>query len=218
MSDNKKIDCDKRQREVRTSRKGEVEESHRCLEEKVPETYLKIVDVPTCEGCPMMVLKNNAKKLGCGADRPEWESELLAISPATPGDSLAANPAEAHLGYETQCPYRWDGVCRVTGHKINPEICKACDQETATEMAELGLVGKALKWGNAVKRWVREGRPVRSDEEVKEIFETHCKPCELYDPETHGCKKCGCAVNTDTAPLGNKLKMKTEVCPMGLWR
>jgi len=207
----RKIDCDKRQKE---EIKGEAQ--HRCLEPKTPDTYLKIVDVPTCEGCPLMAIKAMQKKAACqGA--PHWSEELLSVMPMG-SDPYVMHSEERKKGYAQACPYRWDDKCRVTGHKINPEICKACDQETADEVANLGLVGKAAKWANAVRQWVVAGRPVRTDEEVKYIFETFCKGCELFDPEAHACKKCSCAVNTDSAPLTNKLKMKTESCPMHLWK
>jgi hypothetical protein len=210
----KKIDCDKRQQEV-----VEGEEQHRCIEPKTPDTYLQIVDTPTCEGCPLMAIKAMQKGASCKdqSDGPHWSDELLGVV-AVASDPLVVHSTEAKQGYEQSCSYRWNNKCRVTGHQVNPEICKACDQETADEMANLGLVGKAAKWGNAVRKWILKGRPVRTDEEVDYIFNTFCKGCELFDPVEMACKKCACNVNTDKAPLANKLKMKTETCPMHLWK
>lgn len=211
------VDCDKRQKETSLDREGEEKVQHRCVDKRVPDTYLKIVELPTCEACPIMQMRKDMPS----CERPEWEKHLISvetISRDVNPDQLDVNPAESDLGYETGCPYRWDGVCRITGHEINPEICKACDQETAEAMSELKIFGKGLKWAGAVTKWIRMGRPVRSDERVREIFEKYCQPCELYDSENHGCKKCGCNVSTDTAPLANKLKLATEECPMGLWK
>lgn len=219
------INCEKRQKEVKKARDGTRIEQYRCMEKKVPDTYLQIVDVPTCEQCPILAAKNAPRTCG----ERHWSEELLHVGVISRDAPLNVHPAEADLGYHTSCPYRWDGVCRVTGREINPEICLACDQETATEMANLGLLEKAASWANAVRRWVREGRPVRTDEEVAVILKI-CQgdpespdpkkqeACNLYDKDAHACRKCGCAVSTDKAPLGNKLRMKTEICPMGLWK
>lgn len=72
----------------------------------------------------------------------------------------------------------------------------------------------ALRYSAAVKRWVAAGRPVRSDDRVREIFENYCKPCEHFDSERQTCRVCGCRVRRSGAALLNKLKMATERCPL----
>jgi len=231
MSDEGKtpdINCDKRQQEENT--KGE--EQHRCIERKRPDKYLQIVEISTCEVCP---LANLVKPRTCQDARRDqyiegkfgdWRDELLNVKEVGRDGPLKVNPSEEVEGYEQPCPYRWDQTCRVTGRKINPEICLACDQETAAEMATLPK--KIANYAGAIRRWIREGRPVRTDNEVAEILKI-CqgdpessdpekqKSCKLYDAESHSCLKCGCAVSADKAPLGNKLRMKSEICPLGLW-
>jgi hypothetical protein len=69
----------------------------------------------------------------------------------------------------------------------------------------------------ALTRWIGEGRPVRSDEEVEAIHTKFCKPCEWYDAEKKRCRGCGCKVSTSTFAVINKIKMATEHCPKGLW-
>ncbi len=201
------INCDKRQKEVKDG-----VEQHRCIERKA-EPYLQIVDEPTCQACPILALKN---KKGCGGvAQPAWTNELLSVS-TVKTEELTVTPHEKEQGYEKPCPYRMNGKCQVTGHQINPEICKACDQETAEHMATLPEM--AVGFANEVKRWIRHGRPVRTDEEVKYILETYCKKCDMYDPEKEACKKCGCAMNDSSWPLLNGIKMKTKICPMKIWR
>ena len=214
------INCDKRQKEV--TKEGE---QHRCIEKKATETYLQIVDVPTCEGCPILAVKN---KINC-ADKPKpvWADDLLSVVTTARDVAPGVSMSEEMSGYEQPCHYRWDSKCRITNRAINPDICKACDQETAAEMATLPK--KLANYAGAIRRWIREGRPVRTDEEVEERLKI-CQgdpesedpdkqqPCALYDADAHACNKCGCAVSTDKAPLGNKIRMKSEICPMGLWK
>jgi len=69
----------------------------------------------------------------------------------------------------------------------------------------------------ALLRWNRAGRPVRSTEEVNSILTNHCQRCDWYDAEAKRCKGCGCKVTTSSVAIFNKLKMKTEQCPKGLW-
>lgn len=69
----------------------------------------------------------------------------------------------------------------------------------------------------ALLKWNRAGRPVRSAEEVESILTNHCSQCDWYDAEAKRCKGCGCKVTTSSVAILNKLKMKTEECPKGLW-
>jgi hypothetical protein len=70
----------------------------------------------------------------------------------------------------------------------------------------------------AIIRWNKAGRPKRSDEEVKELLEGHCKAgCSWFDPEKGRCKGCGCAVSEGSLAIFNKLRMGTEHCPQEKW-
>jgi len=75
----------------------------------------------------------------------------------------------------------------------------------------------ATRIGNytrAVSRWIAAGRPVRSDEQVRYIYETYCKPCEHFDERRNACLLCGCYLSPNGAALQNKLRMATEHCPL----
>lgn len=69
-------------------------------------------------------------------------------------------------------------------------------------------------YSRAIAKWVKAGRPRRSDGEVAAILEI-CHRCSLF--ENGGCKKCGCRVNTRKSALANKLRMATESCPIDRW-
>jgi hypothetical protein len=183
------ICCTKQQREL--SSDGQ---ALRCINAKA-DAFLQVVDQPTCTACPARV--------ACNVSNPR----------------RVQNPAPNLPGYE-YCEYRTldsDQIkCGVTGLPVTPEICGRCNEETRDRTAKLG--DKFFGYASAIKRWVAAGRPTRTKEEVKAIFEEHCKGCEKYDEKNHACRNCGCSVEADgNNPLTNKLAMKTEKCPLGRW-
>lgn len=97
--------------------------------------------------------------------------------------------------------------------------------------------GQLGRYSRAVRRWIKAGRPVRSDEEVARIHREYCNsspPCEHYNPKKQQCGVCGCNVRADgedllskvtgalfgkvSQALCNKIKMATEGCPKGEWK
>ena len=73
----------------------------------------------------------------------------------------------------------------------------------------------AYRYTRALSRWIKAGRPVREEAEIKRIFETCCEPCEDYEEGT--CRHCGCRVNLTTVATLNKIAMATEECLVGKW-
>ena len=71
------------------------------------------------------------------------------------------------------------------------------------------------RYTRALSCWIKAGRPVRSDDAIQRIFETHCAPCEAYQAGT--CRRCGCYVNLLKAAPRNKIAMATEECPLNKW-
>jgi hypothetical protein len=78
-----------------------------------------------------------------------------------------------------------------------------------------GIFHLAYRYTRALSRWIKAGRPVRSEEEIKRIFETYCEPCEAY--QAGQCRHCGCRVNLVKAAPLNKIAMATEECPQKKW-
>jgi hypothetical protein len=77
---------------------------------------------------------------------------------------------------------------------------------------------QAWFYKEALVRWNKAGRPKRSDEEVKELLEGHCKAgCSWFDPKKNRCKGCGCAISESSIAIFNKLRMGTEHCPQEKW-
>jgi hypothetical protein len=77
------------------------------------------------------------------------------------------------------------------------------------------LTTQIINYKNALVRWQKEGRPTRSDEQVKKLFEKHCQTCNWYDSTKGRCKGCGCVVSLGGLAVTNKLRMATERCPQG---
>ncbi len=80
------------------------------------------------------------------------------------------------------------------------------------------LTTRAKRYSRAVRRWIAAGRPTRSEEEVRNIFETHCKPCARYNEKKQACTICGCRVRRQGLAVLNKIRMATECCPLGKWQ
>ena len=76
---------------------------------------------------------------------------------------------------------------------------------------------KAVHYVRALSRWIKAGRPVRTDEEIRYIHDVFCIPCERYDSKGKTCQCCGCKVNISSVPLANKIAMTTERCPLEKW-
>ena len=80
-----------------------------------------------------------------------------------------------------------------------------------------GYFDMAYRYTRALSRWIKAGRPVRSEEDINRIFETACEPCEARDPERSFCRHCGCRVNLSPSAMMNKIAMATEECPLHRW-
>ena len=79
------------------------------------------------------------------------------------------------------------------------------------------MFNKAIHYTRALSRWIKAGRPVRSEMEIIHLMDTFCKLCKDYNSPAGTCNHCGCHVNVSTiAPL-NKIAMETEHCPLGKW-
>lgn len=202
------INCNKRQREIHN---GQLQ--HRCIHPEA-ETKGEVVSENVCEACPLVKLKIKT----CKEKRKPVD---LVASSDNRIDPMHFPILEDEVGYKTACPYRYpDGdqrICSVTNLPVNPDICERCDamtkEEAKKDQAKFGT--KVLNYFGAIRRWVAQGRPRRTPKEIEEIFENHCKGCEMYDQENHACKSCGCAVSKGSEPLENKLAMATEHCPLG---
>jgi hypothetical protein len=95
--------------------------------------------------------------------------------------------------------------------KMTEEQTKELDEGAKV----LGLrAADVMHWGQAIFRWNKAGRPVRTQEEVDAIVAIcQSNECGKYLAEWGGrCKLCGCRVNSGTIPLTNKAKMATEHC------
>ena len=76
---------------------------------------------------------------------------------------------------------------------------------------------RIISYAEAVVEWTAAGRPERSEEEVKQIFQQFCEPCKSFAPDRNVCQQCGCRVASDGFAIVNKIKMATQHCPRDFW-
>jgi len=102
-------------------------------------------------------------------------------------------------------------VCRCgVVHKSNP-----AEKPLGVDRPLPSLAKRLTAYEIAVREHKKQGEPSRSDEEVARIFEDACRPCERFNGKS--CTLCGCRVNKSPSALRNKIRMATEVCPIGRW-
>ena len=187
------MDCAKQQRE---NFKGTPQ--LRCMN---PESvhHKDLVVLEQCAGCPVRVLR-----------------EQKLCKPVTQEPKLYLPVLTQQEGYPP-CPFRYAGreglMCSITNLPVNEEICGRCDADVRENEATFGE--KVDNYFGALRRWAANGCPTRTMDERAEIFNTHCKGCDRFDPVAHACKNCGCKVSAGGTPLTNKLAMATEHCPLG---
>ena len=123
------------------------------------------------------------------------------------------------------CPHRVDGRC--TQYDIHERWCSLCLSKPAYKTLWAAGRGpgqsqglpqpsrhrRVLSYAKAVAGHVLTGARKRSPEEIARIYETICKPCSLFNPDTGSCTICGCCVNKSASALRNKIAMASQHCP-----
>lgn len=89
--------------------------------------------------------------------------------------------------------------------KKQPEMLEHFDEPTLPE--------KARRYISSTVDWLEQGRPQRTDEEVKAILKI-CRSCDEW--ENHSCRLCGCNID-ESSGWTNKARRITEHCPKGHW-
>jgi len=79
------------------------------------------------------------------------------------------------------------------------------------------LAKRIITYTQSVAEWVAAGRPERTDEDVRQIFQTFCEPCTWRKRKTDICRGCGCRVVDKGLAITNKIKMATQHCPREKW-
>ena len=84
----------------------------------------------------------------------------------------------------------------------------------------MNFMQKITGFAISMKDWIAAGCPKRSPEWIAEIFETHCQPCDEYNPgrnllgQKGYCMKCSCHVSADPDNPVNKIVSPLNSCPL----
>lgn len=73
------------------------------------------------------------------------------------------------------------------------------------------LIKKAKSFLQSRHEWIKAGRPMRTPEKIKELYNNVCKVCPHYLSSGYSCDICGCYINEGTS--WNKLAWATTRCP-----
>jgi glycosyltransferase involved in cell wall biosynthesis len=112
----------------------------------------------------------------------------------------------------SQCVFDERLTCIYCGYQARkPKAHRQCGVEHPATAAEM-IRGYAA----ALSRWLRAGRPTRTDAETDRLYEI-CQSCPRYDADRSACSLCGCRVARGGWAVTNKIRMATEDCPLGKW-
>ena len=99
-------------------------------------------------------------------------------------------------------------------HRLRPLLAV-----THVKKTNPGVMAMTAGYVESTVKWVAAGCPMRTDEEVSEIFVSLCRPCEHSEDlreEAVKCRVCGCGLNLLGAAF-NKIRRRTENCPIHKW-
>jgi hypothetical protein len=120
--------------------------------------------------------------------------------------------------YHFQFPFHWQGGFSVITLTLHWRLLSLLTNNHNKPMThQQNIFNLAYRYTRALSRWIKAGRPVRSEAEITRIFETFCEPCKDYDAKNSLCRHCACRVNRQAAAPLNKIAMATEECLLGKW-
>ena len=93
---------------------------------------------------------------------------------------------------------------------------RALNNRRSLGESAISETGRVLRWGRAIARWIKAGRPVRNQEQIAELWAI-CSKCMRFDPHRQACSICECNISMSDNAMLNKLAMATEGCPIELW-
>jgi hypothetical protein len=80
------------------------------------------------------------------------------------------------------------------------------------------LALRAFSYAAAVAKWAANGAPVRTEQQMRILYDEQCCKCPLREPtdqpDVSYCGPCGCVISPDPS-IRNKLFFATELCPEG---
>lgn len=115
----------------------------------------------------------------------------------------------------SQCPRHKEAVDLAA--RLEASKCRASERRPPPVPQTPSLLRRSMTYAEALAGWVSAGRPERSEEETKRIFDEHCSKCAWYDSKKKICRGCGCKVTNVGHAVVNKIKMATQHCPRELW-
>lgn len=112
---------------------------------------------------------------------------------------------------------------RLNPEKHNRQCIEKCGQENVSKeprkpnvLEPPPLLRRGFNFVQALAKHVGDGMRQRTQEEINDILENHCKGCPFFNGTVCTHNKCGCKVNAGKV-FFNKLAWKSEKCPDGRW-
>ena len=118
--------------------------------------------------------------------------------------------------------------CNMYRQTVDENICESCTlkpiehekpcKKSKNKPIEYPpLMYQLASYKDALVKWNKAGKPVRSKEEIERIHSEYCTNFDWYDSKQKTCRGCGCKVTLGGMAVFNKIKMATEHCPKEYW-
>jgi len=194
--------CKKRQKIVK---KPSNEVRFRCMNDKC--SFMgNVVDEGICSRCPVRAKEH---KKPCAIRRKQVRKQ--------PAPAPGVFPTEEMLNISDEEVREMIQDAGLDMEELEQEVLQREPTPEGEVPSYPPLSMQAWFYKEALIRWNKAGRPKRSDDEVRELLDGHCKVCSWFDAEKNRCKGCGCAISESSIAIFNKLRMGTEHCPQEKW-
>lgn len=194
--------CDKRQKVVKRSLDGQKSELFRCMNDKSGLKGQEVTEA-VCSRCPVRAIFK--KEPPCKDPKAQRVEAKESVPKVTTQEMIDVTDEDVRAMIEE------------AGMDVS-DIEKAQKQEAGMPPPNYPPLSIQIwNYKEALLKWNKAGRPTRTPEEVETLHSQFCSRCDWYDPEQKRCRGCGCRVTSGGLAVFNKLKMKTEKCPKGLF-
>lgn len=110
--------------------------------------------------------------------------------------------------------------CKKCGLKIRThdasKIYVICPGQPRKKSEYPPLLKQAKNYATALAKHTLSGGATCDDTEVQARLAV-CRSCEKYNAADERCTVCGCRANADANAFTNKLRMKSQKCPLEKW-
>jgi len=140
----------------------------------------------------------------------KWELKRRKVLSDHIVNKYKVSKAMAGYGFGTSIKDWKNCNFQLIDDKIKEKAESISREEVEVVTEKVSLFKKLKNLGTSMINWNREGRPLRSEKEIADIYDNICTKCPFFQDDQ--CGLCGCQIKREGVVL-NKLAFATESCP-----